>query len=312
METVMRAVVQTELGGPEVLTLTEIPRPEPGPGEILVRVEAAGVNPIDCKTRASGGLLRASPPFTVGWDVSGVVEAVGRGVRLHQVGDEVYGMPSFPRFAGGYAEYVAAPARHFDRKPAGLSHIEAAALPLAALTARQALVDTAGLGAGLRVLVHAGAGGVGHLAVQIAGSLGAFVIATASPRKTGFVRKLGADVVLDYTAADFAADLADVDVVLDAVGGDCTTRSAAVLREGGTLVSLTQPGTLAETDQGRISAGYMLVEPDHAGLQAISTLVEAGALTPTVSRTFPLDQSGLAHKALEAGRTVGKIVLTVP
>src|SRR5690606_27681495 len=218
VETLMRAVVQTELGGPEVLTLTEIPRPEPGPGEILVRVEAAGVNPIDCKTRASGGLLRASPPFTVGWDVSGVVEAVGRGVRLHRVGDEVYGMPSFPRFAGGYAEYVAAPARHFDRKPAGLSHIEAAALPLAALTARQALVDTAGLGAGLRVLVHAGAGGVGHLAVQIAGSLGAFVIATASPRKTGFVRKLGADVVLDYTAADFAADLADVDVVLDAVG----------------------------------------------------------------------------------------------
>jgi NADPH:quinone reductase-like Zn-dependent oxidoreductase len=178
----MRAIRQDSLGGPEVMRITDVARPEPGPTEVLVRAGAAGVNPVDWKTRAGGGML-GSPPFTLGWDVAGVVEAVGLGVTRFAVGDRVFGMPRFPREAAAYAEYVTSPSRQLGRTPASLSDVEAAALPLAALTAWQALVDTAAVQPGQRVLIHAGAGGVGHLAVQIAKARGAYVIGTA--RRTG-------------------------------------------------------------------------------------------------------------------------------
>src|SRR5580698_2337738 len=192
----MNAAVIDRAGGPDELHIASVRRPEPGLTEIQVRVHAAGVNPVDWKVRAGGG---PEYPLIVGWDVAGVVSAVGEGVTLYRPGDEVYGMPLFPRFPGGYAEYVVAPARHFAPKPAGLSFAEAAAVPLAALTAWQGLVDTADLRRGQRVLIHAAGGGVGHLAVQIAKHLGAYVIGTASTAKTGFVRELGADEVIDYT-----------------------------------------------------------------------------------------------------------------
>ncbi|MBO3731367.1 NADP-dependent oxidoreductase [Glycomyces sp. NEAU-S30] len=307
----MRTVTQDELGGPEVLKVVEVERPEPGVGEILVRVQAAGTNPVDWKSRAFGGLQARKPPFTLGWDVSGTVEAVGFGVRLFAVGDEVYGMPRFPHFANGYSEYVTAPARHFAPKPAGLTHAEAAALPLAGLTAYQALVDIAGVQAGQRVLVHAAAGGVGHLAVQIAKAKGAYVIATASAAKHDYLRGIGADEVIDYTAVDFAAEVNDIDIVLDGVGDEYTARSALVVRDGGHLITLPGPAEIPAAEEARIKSGFMIVEPDQTGLHALTALVEAGRLQPTVSATFPLEHAAKAHEALATGRTIGKIVLTI-
>ncbi|MEU3060825.1 NADP-dependent oxidoreductase [Streptomyces subrutilus] len=306
----MRAVVVSQWGGPEVLVEREVGRPEPGMGEVLVRVRAAGVNPVDWKTRESGGLIAWGPVPAVGWDVSGTVEAVGPGVTLHRVGDEVYGMPRFPQQAGAYAEYVAAPARHFARKPASLDHVRAAALPLAALTAWQSLVDTAGVTAGQRVLVHAAAGGVGHLAVQIAKARGAYVIGTASAAKHDLLRALGADELVDYRTTAFEDVVSDVDVVLDAVGGDLARRSLKVLKPGGHLVTLPGPDGLP-ADAGDVHAVWLLVEPDLKGLEEIAALVDRGLLKPLVDTVLPLEQAAKAHEIGELGRTTGKIVLTV-
>nr|WP_227995764.1 NADP-dependent oxidoreductase [Glycomyces albidus] len=306
----MRAVIQDELGGPEVLRVAEVERPEPGPTEILVRVHAAGVNPTDWKSRESGGLTGLEPPFTLGWDVSGTVEAVGAGVRLYEPGDEVYGMPRFPHAAGGYGQYVTAPARQFDFKPAALTHVEAAAVPLVGLTAHQALVDNAGVRAGQRVLVHAAAGGVGHLAVQIAKAHGAYVIGTASAGKHEFLRSIGADEAIDYRSEDFAAVLSDLDIVVDPIGGEYAAKSASVLKDGGYLMSVI-PGDLPAAEQERVRAGFVLVEPDWSGMRALSALIEAGRLRPHVAETYPLEEVAKAHESLQTGRTTGKIVLTV-
>ncbi|WP_036375519.1 NADP-dependent oxidoreductase [Micromonospora sp. ATCC 39149] len=308
----MRAIEQDRFGGPEVLNLVEVDRPEPGPAEVLVRVHAAGVNPTDFWHRATGGLL--GQPVRLGWDLSGVVEAVGVGAALFRPGDEVFGMPRLPQAAGTYAEYVTAPSRHLARKPAGLSHVEAAGLGLAGLTAWQALVDVAGVQPGQRVLVHAAAGGVGHLAVQIAKARGAHVIGTASAAKHAFVHGLGADEVIDYTTTDFAKRLHDLDVVMDSIGGEYGPRSLRTLRPGGILVALASP---AETyleeqaaQQGK-RARFMIVEPDAAGLTSLAGLVGTGQLRVEVDTVLPLDQVAKAHEIGQTGRTKGKIILTL-
>ncbi|MER6187662.1 NADP-dependent oxidoreductase [Streptomyces sp. NPDC001652] len=307
----MRAVVVEQWGGPEVLVEREVARPEPGLNEVLVRVHAAGVNPVDFKTRASGALIEWGEVPAVGWDVSGTVEAVGPGVGMFRPGDEVYGMPLFPRQAGAYAEYVVAPARHLAPKPANLTHVQAAALPLAALTAWQALVDTAGVRAGERVLVHAAAGGVGHLAVQIAKARGAYVIGTASAGKHDLLRQLGADEVIDYRTVRFEDAVGDVDVVLDGLGGQNAERSLTVLRPGGRLITLPGPADVPADVPGHVRAVWMLVEPDHLGLREIAALAERGALTPVVETVVPLAEAAKAHEIGEQGRTTGKIVLSV-
>ncbi|MBF6045664.1 zinc-binding dehydrogenase [Streptomyces sp. NRRL B-1677] len=310
----MHAIRQETAGGPEVLQLVETDRPVPGPTEILVRVRAAGVNPVDWKTRARGHYHTGDiPPFGLGFDVSGVVEAVGDGVTLYAPGDEVYGMPRFPHPAGAYAEYVAAPTRHFAPKPQGLDHVQAAALPLAALTAWQAVVDTARVTEGQRVLIHAAAGGVGHLAVQIAKARGAHVIGTASAGKHDFLRGLGADELIDYRDQDFAEELEDLDVVVESISGDYPARSLRTLRPGGTLVSLLplEEPVLAEARERGIRAVRMLVEPDIAGLQGISELVESGRLRTEIAAVLPLAEAAKTHELGETGRTTGKIVLTV-
>ncbi|QDQ15050.1 NADP-dependent oxidoreductase [Streptomyces spectabilis] len=313
--TTMRAVSQDSAGAPDVLKLVTVRRPDPGRGEILVRVHAAGVNPADWKTRARGVFATgATPPFTLGFDVSGVVEAVGQGVTLFRPGDAVFGMPRFPHPAGAYAEYVTAPARHFAPRPQGLTHVQAGALPLAALTAWQALVDTADVRPGQRVLVHAAAGGVGHLAVQIAKARGAHVIGTASAAKHELLRALGADELIDHRTQDFATVLRDVDVVLDGIGGPHWARSLRTLRPGGTLVSLLPPDgdfPLEEAEAAGVRAVFMLVEPDHGGLRAITSLVEEGRLRVLVDAVLPLEEAARAHALGETGRTTGKIVLSV-
>lgn len=306
----MRAMVVKQWGGAENLVEREVERPRPGLNEVLVRVHAAGVNPVDWKTRAGGALIEWGAVPAVGWDVSGTVEAVGPGVGMFRPGDEVFGMPLFPRQAGGYAEYVVAPARHLAPKPKGLTHVEAAALPLAALTAWQALVDTADVRPGERVLVHAAAGGVGHFAVQIAKARGAYVIGTASAAKHDLVRQLGADEVIDYRSVRFEDVVTDVDVVLDGLGGPTAERSLKVLRDGGRLITLPGPDDVPVAQDG-VRAVWVLVEPDHLGLREIARLVEQDALRPVVETVLPLAEAARAHEIGERGRTTGKIVLTV-
>jgi NADPH:quinone reductase-like Zn-dependent oxidoreductase len=316
--TTMRAIVATEAGPASVLKETRVPKPQPLGTEVLVRVHAAAVNPADWKTRTNGGWA-GRPDVTeqgpiLGWDVSGVVEEVGRGVTLFKPGDEVFGMPLFPRFPGGYSEYVAAPSRQFVLKPAGLTHVEAAALPLAALTAYQALHDFAKVQPGQRVLIHAAAGGVGHLAVQIAKALGAYVIGTASAAKHEFLRGLGADEVVDYREVDFAETVSGVDVVIDAIGGDYFDRSLRTMNPGGTFVALSydvSPEMKARAAERGVVAAFMLVEPDLGGLTAIRALVVEGRLRPVVDAELPLAEAAKAHELGEANRSTGKIVLTV-
>ncbi|MFG1798071.1 NADP-dependent oxidoreductase [Nocardia sp. NPDC049149] len=315
----MRAITQDQFGGPEVLHLTELPRPEPLPTEILVRVHAAGVNPVDDKTRAGGGMahILGAPPIILGWDVSGVVEEVGFGVHTLQVGDEVYGMPWFPRQAGGYAEYVTAPSRQFARKPATIGHDQAAAVPLAALTAWESLVDAAGVQAGQRVLIHAAGGGVGHFAVQFAKHLGAHVIGTARTDKHDWLRKLGADELIDYTQQPFEQAAHDIDVVIDLIGdaNDRTsTRSLDTLRPGGLIVAVPSGVSpeLFEQAHGRgLRAMPFLVEPDGHALTRIAELIDGGQVHVEVEEVLPLEQAGEAHRRIEQGRTRGKLVLSI-
>ncbi len=310
----MRAISQDTAGGPEVLNMVEVDKPVPGPTEVLVRVKAAGVNPTDWKSRASGSVWGTPPPFVLGFDVSGVVEAVGFGVTLHKPGDEVFGMLRYPVSHGAYAEYVTAPSRHFVRKPARIDHTQAAAIPLAALTAWQALVDVAELRSGQRVLVHAAAGGVGHFAVQIAKARGAYVIGTASAAKHDLLRALGADELVDYREQDFAEVVRDVDVVLEAIGGYYGTRSLRTLRKGGTIVSflgLSEELATQAAELG-IRAAALLVEPDHAAMRALAALVEAGKLRAEIAAAVPLAEAAKAHELGETNRTSGKIVLTIP
>jgi len=311
----VRAIVQHSYGGPEVLALEEVPAPEPIATEVQVKVHAAGINPVDFKTRAGRGMAGIlAPPMTIGWDVAGTVSAVGIGVTRFRVGDEVLGMPWFPREAGAYAEYVTAPSRHFVGKPHILSFEEAAALPLAGLTAWQLVVDAIALQAGDDLLIHGAAGGVGHLAVQIAKARGATVFATARSEQASWLRELGADEVIDYREGRFEDRVADLDAVIDFPGGDLGSRSLEVLRPGGELVQVR--GTVAEELQAaaaerKLRVTGFLVEPDPVGLDGLVSLIEAGKLDVHVDRTFPLGQAAEAHRAAEAHHGGGKIVLQV-
>jgi NADPH:quinone reductase-like Zn-dependent oxidoreductase len=294
----MRAVLVTRYGGPEVLCPAEVERPSAISTEVLVRVVAAGVNPVDCKTRRGEGVARwvGPPPFIPGWDVCGVVEATGYGVTRFKVGDMIFGMPRFPRLAGGYAEFVAAPSRQFARVPEGTSPIEAAALPLAALTAWQCLIDAAQIHDGQTVLVHGAGGGVGHLAVQIAKARGARVFAT-----------MGRD---DRDALKTR----DVDVALDLVGGADTRALVATVRQGGVVLAVADGAdddVRAEARGRGVRVEEPLVEPDGRALEEIAKLVESGALKVAVAEAFPLERAAAAHDRLERGGVKGKLVLEV-
>jgi NADPH:quinone reductase-like Zn-dependent oxidoreductase len=311
----MRAVVVREFGEPEVLAIADVPVPEPIPTEIQVRVHAAGVNPVDCKTRRGQGMsaLMGELPLRPGWDVAGVVSAVGVGVTRFAIGEEVFGMPWFPRQAGAYAEYVTAPSRHFASKPAVLTQEEAAALPLAGLTAWQMLIDTARLQSGDDVLIHGAAGGVGHLAVQIAVAHGANVFATARAEQAEMLAKLGVQRTIDYSEERFEDLLADLDAVIDCVGTN-GERSLEALRPGGILVSVSASSAAAlraaaQAKQQR-TAG-ILVEPDLVGLNGLCHLIEDGKLEVHVAEVFDLERAGAAHRLAEGSHGGGKIVLRV-
>ena len=308
----MRAITQHTLGGPEVLTIQDAPEPRPLPTEVLVRVKAIGLNPLEARLRAGEFPLIGRPPFILGWDISGIVEQA-QTWRLRP-GDEVFGMPLFPRAANAYAEAVAAPALHLARKPASLSHTEAAALPVVGLTAWQGLVDLGGVSEGDRVLIHGGGGGIGHIAIQIAKALGAHVTTTASDSKRKFVEELGADEVIDYTAVDFTDTVRDIDLALDTIGADTARRSLHVLRPGGHLVTATSEEdtelAAAYEAAGKRFSG-IAVDPDPVALRGLIELVEQGKLRVHVQQTFPFERITDAHRQLDTGHLQGKLVLTV-
>ncbi|MDQ6817487.1 MAG: NADP-dependent oxidoreductase [Actinomycetota bacterium] len=312
----MRAIAVERFGGPEVLTPVEIEQPSPISTELLVEVHAAGVNPVDFKTRRGEGVARwaGPPPFVPGWDVAGVVVSAGYGVTRFQPGDRVFGLPRFPRAAGAYAEYVTAPSLQLARIPPGLDFIQAAAMPLAALTAWQALVDAARLTAGQTVLVHGASGGVGHLAAQLVAALGSTVIATARRSSHEFLRALGVAELVDREAVPVGSAAEEADIVVDLVGEADTRSALGALRSGGVLLAVAD-GADEETKQEARRMGVRvmepLVEPDGRGLDQIAALVEHGVLSVAVDRVLSLDAAPEAHRRLEEGGLRGKLVLAV-
>ncbi|MBB5082353.1 NADP-dependent oxidoreductase [Nonomuraea endophytica] len=305
----MRTIVYRSFGGPEVLEPAEVDRPVPEPNEVLVKVHAVGVNPPDWKLRRGPYPPRwVTPPLVPGFDVSGVVEASGAYQGRFVPGDEVFGMILFPNPANAYSEYVVARPRQFARKPEGLSHVEAAALPMSGLTAWQGFEDSWDVRPGRRLLVHGAAGGVGHLVVQLAKQRGAYVIGTASAGKHDFVRRMGADEVIDYRAGDFARAVEPVDAVFDIVGGDYPERSLPLVKAGGAYLGAAD---ISDEVGARYTARGVRwrrfqVEPDHASLAEL-----AKVLNVHVDRTFPLEEAAKAHELAQSADFVGKIVLEV-
>jgi NADPH:quinone reductase-like Zn-dependent oxidoreductase len=315
----MQAIRYHEHGDANVLEQESSSVPQPESDEILIDVEAAGVNPIDWKTRQNIGLgqnvLAANDddpfPITVGWDVSGTVDAIGEDVSTWQEGEEVYGMLRFPTLSGTYAEYVTAPAAEVAQKPASLTHAEAAALPMVSLTAWQALFDAAAVSAGDRVLVHAAAGGVGHMAVQFADYHDAQVIGTASGQHEAFVRDLGVEEFINYREERFEALDEPVDVVLDPVGGETLTNSFEVLADGGSLVSLLREPDQERAREFNVNGELVFVAPDAEQLDQIRNIIEDGSVTPHLRETLPVQEAAEAHRIVEQGHGRGKVVLVM-
>jgi NADPH:quinone reductase-like Zn-dependent oxidoreductase len=299
-------------GTPEVIVLEDVDPPAPGEGEVLVRVKAAGVGPWDAWIRAGKSALPQPLPLTLGSDLSGVVEAVGPGVTSFAVGDHVFGVTN-PRFTGAYADYAIASARMIAHKPASLTDIDAASVPVVAVTAWQALFELAQLARGQTVLVHGAAGNVGAYAVQLARWAGLRVVATAADKDHALVRSLGAETVLDYQATRFEDIVRDVDAVIDLVGGDVQARSFAVLKRGGTLISAVSPPDQSLAAQYGVKAAFFLVDVTTERLGRIATMIETGALATSVGAVLPLAAARVAHEMLEGRRPRprGKIVLRV-
>jgi NADPH:quinone reductase-like Zn-dependent oxidoreductase len=317
--TTMRAIVIEATGAPDVLHVAEVERPVKVNAEFLVKVVAAGVNPQDVKTRAGKGVSGAFSkyPVILGNDFSGIVVESSYEAHPFKPGDEVYGMTMVPRFGGSYAEFITVPAMCLARKPRALSHVEAAGVPLAAMTAWGAVVDVAKAHEGQRMLIHAGAGGVGHFAIQFANFFGAHVITTGSTRNSSWLRELGASEVIDYTTTRFEDVVGDLDVVIDLIGNlkdDTGTRSLEVLKPGGLIVNVptgTWPTLLEDAAAAGVRASGYRVSADGSTLGVISRLLESGDVRVFVDQVFDLDRAAEAHEALETGHTRGKIVLKV-
>lgn len=310
----MKAIILTGPGGTDKLEITDLPAPLIKDGEVLIKTKAVSINPVDIKTRNGKGMwgpLKEESPLILGWDVSGIV--TGSKSSLWKEGDEVFGMVNFPGHGKAYAEYVAAPGDHLALKPASISHEEAAAATLAALTAWQMMTVHATIKPGDRVLIHAAAGGVGHYAVQFGKYLGAYVIGTSSAANRDFVLALGADEHIDYRATPFETVVKDIDYVLDAIGGDNIDRSLEVMRAGGTIISI--PSGLNELVVEKaaakgINGSFKRVQSNGADMKLIAGLLEKKILRSHVMKTFPFTAIAAAHAQVESGRTTGKIIVT--
>jgi NADPH:quinone reductase-like Zn-dependent oxidoreductase len=305
----MRAVRIHEFGGPEVLRIDDVPRPVPGEGEVLVRVIAASVNPIDLKIRQGGFIPREALPVAMGRDVAGAVDMDGPGVAEYPPGTAVYAMLEFDR--GGQAEFVAVKAAHVAHKPFRTDFIHAAAVPAAGLTAWQGLFEHGRLTRDQRVLIHGAAGGVGHLAVQFADHAGALVSATCAERDRRFVKSLGAAEVISYDQEEFDRIVRNVDMVFDVVGGEVQARSWKVLRPGGVLVSTVQEPDQTKAAEHSARGVFFQARPDGEQLSEIARIIDRGQAFPHVHKVFLLDEVAMAHRELERRQVKGKIVLEV-
>lgn len=304
----MKAIRVHTHGGPEVLTYENVPQPQPAPSEVLLQVTGAGVNPADWKTRAGRG-MDTPLPYIPGWDVAGVVEATGSEVTTLSHGDTVLGLVRFPHPGHTYAEYTAVPAHEVIAKPTSMTPAEAAALPLAGLTAWQGLIETAQLTPGQRVLVLGAAGGVGHLAVQIAKARGAYVIGTASQGNATFLHDLGVDEVVDYRHTRIEDRVHNIDVIFNAVSEQSLTQAIRTLRTGGTIVSIAGQLDVESLRARGFQAHRILVRPQAEQLRELVALVNAGSLRVVVEAIFPLSEAASAHTILERGHVRGKLVL---
>ncbi|MEH2273684.1 MAG: NADP-dependent oxidoreductase [Nostoc sp.] len=309
MSNMIQAIRIHNYGESDVLTLETIAQPEPQPNEVLIRVQAAGVNPLDWKIRA-GYMKEIFPmplPFTPGMDIAGIVEAIGADVKALQVGQEVYGELRM----GAYAQFVTAPEDAIALKPKTLDFVEAASVPMVAMTAYQGLFDHADLKPGQTVLIHAASGGVGMFAVQFAKWKGAHVIGTASAANAEFVQSLGADQVIDYNATPFEQVVENVDVVLDTLGGDTQARSYSVVKPGGIMVSTSAPPDAQKAEERGIRAEMMNMKPSASLLEEIASLVDSGQVKTLVAQTFSLSEARQAQELSQGGHVRGKIVLQI-
>jgi NADPH:quinone reductase-like Zn-dependent oxidoreductase len=306
----MKAIRIHHYGDASVLSLDDVPTPVIGDDDVLIRVVAAGVNPVDWKIR-EGYLKDFIPhrlPLTLGWDVSGVVEAVGRNSRRLRVGDAVYSRPDIAR-DGSYAEYLAVRESEVALRPTTISHVEAASLPLAGITAWEAIVNVGQVTSGQSVLIHAAAGGVGSLAVQLAKWRGAEVIATTSARNADLVTFLGADEVIDYIREDFSERVRGVDLVFDTVGGKVQEASWRALKPGGMLVSVVDPPAETVAKSHGVRSAFIFIKPSAEILEQLAGLVDAGQVRPVIGAEFALNDAAAAHRLSQSGRARGKIVL---
>jgi NADPH:quinone reductase-like Zn-dependent oxidoreductase len=314
---IMKAIILKGFGDVENMVFADIPVPEISDNEVLIKVQAIGINPIDIKTRKGKGLagtFRDIDPIILGWDISGTITRTGARVTRFRQGDEVFGMINFPGQGKAYAEYVAANETHIALKPSNIPHEEAAAASLAALTAWQVLKYKAGIKKGSKVLIHSAAGGVGHYAVQMARHLGAWIAGTASDSNKDFVMALGASLHIDYEKQKFEDIVHDCDFVLDTVGGENTDRSFSVLKPGGTIICIPS-GTsenITEKAAERGLRGYhFLVQSDGRDMEEISDLLKKGIVKSFISGTFPFDEIQAAHRQIETRKTKGKIAVRV-
>ena len=304
----MKAVVVNQYGGPEVLKYQEAPRPEPKADEILVRVMAAAINPVDSYVRQ--GRFKMNPPIIIGSDIAGVVEKTGTSAKKFKPGDAVYCYLSVAR-GGGYAEYAIATESETALKPKNMNFEEASAVPLAGTTAWQALIDDAKIQQGQTLLIHGGSGGVGSFAIQIAKVRGAKVIATASTAHQATLKQLGVDQAIDYTTTKFEDLVKDVDLVLNCARADALGRSYGVVKRGGAIVSITDEPDQAECAKRGLTCSRMGAHPEAKVLEELTKLIEAGKMKSIVSQTFPLADASKAHQQIETRHTLGKIVLKV-
>ena len=309
----MHAVIMNRFGGADVLHLAERPKPEPKPGEVLIRTRFVGVNYIDALTRAGKGVPVESFPAIVGWDLAGAVAALGAGVTRFRVGDAVFGMPRFPRLAEAYAEYVSAPAHELAFKPAAVDDTTAASAPMIGLTAWLALFTQGDLRAGQRVFVHGASGGVGHVAVQLAREAGAEVIGAASAAHHDFVASLGANLVIDYADGTIERAVRDVDLAIDHRGGDDFVRIVSVMRPGGVIATLkgANPTGEALAREKGVRIERVFVQPNGEALEKIADRLATGRLQVAVSGAVPLAEASAAHAVVEEARGSGRIVLDV-
>lgn len=308
----MKAIRVHQFGGPEVLKYEDAPRPVPAADEVLIKVYASGMNPVDWKMRAglAESLFPIQLPFIPGWDVSGEIEEVGSDILIFKKGDEVYGRPDVTR-DGTYAEFVAVKANQINFKPKSINHDKASAVPLAGLTAWQGLFDYGHLEEGQKVLIHAAAGGVGSFAVQLAKWKGAYVIGTSSEENIDFLFDLGADEALDYKTVKFEDRLKDVDLVFDLIGGDTQQRSLKIIKKGGRLITTVQPKYQEEAKANDIHMEVFMTQSLPEELEQLGNLIDSGKIKPVVTKTFPLKDAAAAQIEMEKGHTRGKMVLIV-